>query len=191
MAIVAHHLVMDGVSQRILVDDLSSAYADGRGSRRKEMLPLVYTSSTFRDWCYFASARVVPAIAANSQGSGGEEETSLAWPGGVSLATKAITAANTEGAAEAVLIEFSKDETAAILSFISGGGGGGGGGLLARYAANEVFLGALALAHLQATGEAQLEVDLEGLGRDAWVDVLVEEEWRGERRCRRRRRRAV
>ena len=56
---------MDGVSQRILVDDLSSAYADGRGSRRKEMLPLVYTSSTFRDWCYFASARVVPAIAAS------------------------------------------------------------------------------------------------------------------------------
>ena len=26
IAIVAHHLIMDGVSQRIIVDDLSSAY---------------------------------------------------------------------------------------------------------------------------------------------------------------------
>jgi hypothetical protein len=235
LALVAHHLVMDGVSQRILADDLFAAYASvvnarkavapghlaGRVATASAASSVAHhlpesSSSTFDEWCLHALNDVVPrlrdrpglapwpietrpsnscpppleALGAASAGAlhGGaaaaalvevevkakakaeaEAEAEAAWR----QTQQQRRAGNTEGAAATLLVAFDESETAAIFGATSAPLAP----VLDRFTPTELFLAALALAHLPLPPSSsssvafELVVDLEGHGREAYDDL--------------------
>ncbi|WP_158839338.1 non-ribosomal peptide synthase/polyketide synthase [Saccharothrix deserti] len=138
LLLVAHHLVVDGVSWRILLDDLETAY-------RGEDLGAKTTS--YQEWSRRLEAHVL--------GGGLDDEVahwSATFPPGPTP----------RGAAEAVTVELSADDTDALLR---------GAPVAYRTRINDVLLAALAWALARWTGSSRVAVDLEGHGREDVLDV--------------------
>ncbi|MBE8520858.1 non-ribosomal peptide synthase/polyketide synthase [Amycolatopsis sp. H6(2020)] len=141
LTLTAHHLVVDGVSWRILLEDLETLLRGGE-------LPAKTTS--FRDW-----ARAL----ARHTADGFFDDESAHWA--VLDADPALpvdaTGDNTYGSARSVVVRLPAAETRAVLQDVPGA---------YRTQVNDVLLTALGRVLRDWTGRDRVLVDLEGHGRE-------------------------
>ncbi|MEO6196445.1 MAG: non-ribosomal peptide synthase/polyketide synthase [Thermoanaerobaculia bacterium] len=150
LLLVIHHLVVDGVSWRVLLEDLVRAYrqlAAGEGVR----LPAKTTS--FKEW----SERL--AAHARSMELAAERAYWLAIPVEARSALPADfpAGANTQASARSLSVSLDPEETQSLLQEVPAA---------YRTQINDVLLSALAEAFAQWTGEPSLLVELEAHGRE-------------------------
>ncbi|HEY0640037.1 MAG TPA: amino acid adenylation domain-containing protein [Pseudonocardiaceae bacterium] len=160
--LVAHHLVVDGVSWRILLDDLDTAYHQ---ALRGETPSLGARTTSFRDW----AVRLGEHVAA-----GGLDHEREHWATTVSAcaevlgAAPAATAAGTSATAtgpgapaEALSVRLDAEDTDALLRAAP---------TAYRTRINDVLLAALAWATARWTGRDRVALELEGHGREDVLD---------------------
>ncbi|MFT3774240.1 MAG: amino acid adenylation domain-containing protein [Minicystis sp.] len=152
LLLAIHHLAIDGVSWRILFEDLWSAYAQ---RRRGEPITLRAKTTSFRRW----AERL--ADHARSESVLREEAywTSPARAGRLPL--DHTTGENIESSSKRINIELSADETSSLLREVPEAYG---------TQINDVLLAALAEAVSGWTGSPDVLVDLEGHGREEIFD---------------------
>lgn len=154
LLLIVHHLAVDGVSWRILLDDLMTGL-DQRRAGRPVRLPLKTTS--YREW-----ARGLERLAASGAWTGQlpywrSLERAAEWgmpldrPGGV----------NSESSARKVTIGLDAVETQALLQKVP---------RAYRTQINDVLLAALVEAFAERTGRRSLLLNLEGHGREDVVE---------------------
>jgi amino acid adenylation domain-containing protein/non-ribosomal peptide synthase protein (TIGR01720 family) len=156
--LAVHHLVIDGVSWRILLADLETVYGElARGAAPE--LPAKTTS--FQHWAQrVAELARSPALAAEAG----------YWLGRLEVETPALpldrtAGGNTVASARAVLVALDAEETRALLQEVP---------RAYRTQINDVLLAALVEALAPWAGGRRLLLDLEGHGREeiaADVDV--------------------
>jgi amino acid adenylation domain-containing protein/non-ribosomal peptide synthase protein (TIGR01720 family) len=142
---VVHHLAVDGVSWRILLEDLISACRD---------LPLPAKTTSFRQWAERLAARAAGPELAGELGYWLDEarERALRLP---LDAVSREAGDNREGSARTVTALLPVEETRALLREAA-----------ARSRIQDLLTTALARALSRWTGRGPLVVDLEGHGRD-------------------------
>ncbi|RKG65161.1 hypothetical protein D7V88_41880, partial [Corallococcus terminator] len=148
LLLVVHHLVVDGVSWRVLLEDLGTAYAQRREGRAVE-LPAKTTS--FQAW-----ARKLESYA-----RGPELEKEAAWwlaqPSEVPALPVDTAGANSVASARGVVEGLEAEETRVLLQEVPGA---------YRATVNEVLVSALARVLTRWTGQSRVRVDVEGHGRE-------------------------
>ncbi len=151
LLLVAHHLVVDAVSWRVLRDDLETAY---RQAHAGGPVTLGERSTSFRDWSTRLSAHVA---------EGGLDHELPHWEEAVRSETvPAVPApAADAGPAATVSVELDEDDTTALLRSAP---------TAYRTRVNDVLLAALALALARWTGHDRVRLDLEGHGREDLLD---------------------
>ncbi|HET7461935.1 MAG TPA: non-ribosomal peptide synthase/polyketide synthase [Longimicrobium sp.] len=154
LLLAVHHLVVDGVSWRVLLEDLETAY-DQAAAGRAITLPEKTTS--FREW----SLRLAAHAAA-----GGFDGERAYWDASEAIAIPPLPVdfqddKDTEESAEQLTVTLTRDETRALLHDVPAA---------YRTQVNDVLLTALARAFARWTGEPHLRVDLEGHGREELFD---------------------
>jgi non-ribosomal peptide synthase protein (TIGR01720 family) len=150
--LVAHHLVMDGVSWRILLDDLDRAY---RQAVRGESVDLGARTTSYRDW----STRLAEYVA-----GGGLDHEVEHWSGaleGCALPVDHSGTAAAEDEERVVSVALDVEDTDALLRAAP---------TAYRTRVNDVLLAALAWALSRWTGRRTVSVDLEGHGREEVLD---------------------
>jgi amino acid adenylation domain-containing protein/non-ribosomal peptide synthase protein (TIGR01720 family)/FkbM family methyltransferase len=158
LLMVIHHLAVDGVSWRILLEDFQTAYqqlSQGKSVR----LPLKTTS--FQYW----ASRLMPYAASEVLQQDLAYWLETPWGQTSRLPVDTPGGANTEASAHCVQVLFSVAETRALLQEVLA---------VSRLEITDVLLTALAQAFAQWTGKPYLLLDLEGHGREdlfAEVDV--------------------
>jgi non-ribosomal peptide synthase protein (TIGR01720 family) len=150
LLIVAHHLVMDGVSWRVLLEDLLAAYSGLEKSGRFELLP---KTTAFKQWAERLSTY------AGSEALLREMDF---WRGVVETDFHPLPLDHVEGrndvaSADAVVVSLSEDETRSLLSETPSA---------YRTQINDVLLTALVLSMARWTGRRSLLLHLEGHGRE-------------------------
>ncbi|MFE3141389.1 amino acid adenylation domain-containing protein [Streptomyces scopuliridis] len=156
LTVVAHHLVVDGVSWRILLDDLEAAYAQALAG--EPVVPRPRTSSV-RQWAERLARRVADG------GFDGQLDhwRSVTDPAAVPLPVDRPGAPNTGAELDAVAATLSTEQTHALLNLAPG-----------RYRTqiNDVLLAALARVLASWTGRDRTVVNLESHGReDLFEDI--------------------
>jgi non-ribosomal peptide synthase protein (TIGR01720 family) len=154
LLLAVHHLVVDGVSWRALLEDLETAY---RKLVRHEPLSLPAKTASFRSWA--------ERLAEHARGGAPLAEAAL-WteivaPGAVALPTDFAGGANPEGLARTVTTTLGADETRALLTEAT---------RAYHTRVDETLLAALALALGDWTGGGPLLLDLESHGREELFD---------------------
>ncbi|MGV2922148.1 amino acid adenylation domain-containing protein, partial [Streptomyces alfalfae] len=151
LLLIAHHLVVDAVSWRVLRDDLETAY---RQALQGEPVALGERGTSFRDW----SRRLAAHVA-----EGGLDHELPHWEQTVGAEpTPADPAAATgDGPAATVSVELDEEDTTALLRSAP---------TAYRTRVNDVLLTALALALARWTGHDRVRLDLEGHGREDLLD---------------------
>ncbi|QKW30763.1 non-ribosomal peptide synthase/polyketide synthase [Streptomyces seoulensis] len=149
--LAVHHLVVDGVSWRLLLEDLDRAYR-ARREGRDGAAALPAPSSPLRQW-----ARRLDAHAA----AGGFADETAYWAGAVAGAHGDLPAdlsgADTYASARAVTVRLDAEDTAALLRTLPD---------TYRTQANDVLLSALGRALCAWSGHERVLVDVEGHGRE-------------------------
>jgi amino acid adenylation domain-containing protein/non-ribosomal peptide synthase protein (TIGR01720 family) len=161
---VIHHLAVDGVSWRILFDDLWSTYDR---LQRGEALALPPKTTSFKRWIELSAAEARSAARAAEVAHWTAEARARAGR----LPVDHATGENTEASTKRITVELSADETAALLREVPEAYG---------TQINDVLLAALADAVSAWTGSPDVLVDLEGHGREdvfAGVDVTRTVGW--------------
>ncbi|HZF48381.1 MAG TPA: amino acid adenylation domain-containing protein [Polyangiaceae bacterium] len=148
LLIVIHHLAMDGVSWRILIEDLETAYVQ---ARRGDSLRLPPKTTSFQQWSERLSAY------AQSETVRRELPYWRALPPVAPLPADRAGGGNTVGSARTVAIELSADETRALLREVAE---------IYNTHINDVLLTALAQALAPWAGTPRISFDLEGHGRE-------------------------
>ncbi len=155
LLLIAHHLSVDSVSWRILLEDLESGYRRIRAGEPAQLPP---KTTSFRDW-----ARRLTDLA----GSGALEAEAAYWlsrRGGSSAALPLDSEGeNTVESARSVLSAFSQEETSALLQEVPS---------VYRSQINDALLAALVEAFVRWTGSPSLLIDLEGHGREEIVSGI-------------------
>ncbi len=151
LLLILHHLVVDGVSWRILVQDLEAAYGQLAGGEAVELPP---KTTSFLRWArllhdYAAS----PAAAAQA----GWWLEALEPAKTLRLPVDDPAGANTVGSTQGVTVSFTVDETRDLLEEAP---------RAYRTQVNDLLLTALVEAFAPWTGSRRLLVDLEGHGRE-------------------------
>ncbi|HEU5476172.1 MAG TPA: non-ribosomal peptide synthase/polyketide synthase [Actinophytocola sp.] len=145
--LAVHHLVVDGVSWRILLEDLDSAY------RNVALRP---KTTSFRDWA--------TRLTDHALGGGFSDELAH-WAAVTADVEPALPADdhgdNTGGSTREVVLRLDGEETRALLQDVPG---------IYRTQVNDVLLSALARVLSQWTGRERVLVDLEGHGREELFD---------------------
>ncbi|ROP36112.1 non-ribosomal peptide synthase protein (TIGR01720 family)/amino acid adenylation domain-containing protein [Saccharothrix texasensis] len=145
--LTAHHLVVDGVSWRVLVEDLTTAY---RQARAGEAVRIGRKTTSFRDW----------ATRLADHASHGFDAELAHWTA-VAATPTAIpvdrTGPNTVGSQREVTVRLTAAETDALLRDVPG---------VYRTQVNDVLLTALGRVLADWTGRPRVLVDLEGHGRE-------------------------
>jgi non-ribosomal peptide synthase protein (TIGR01720 family) len=156
LLIVIHHWVVDGVSWRILLEDLLTAYRQAAAGLPVK-LPAKTTS--FRRWAERLSEW------AQGEEVRGELEywRSLAWEGVRGLPLDYPEGRNDEASGRTLTVGLEEEETRALLQEVPAA---------YRSEINEVLLTALALALKEWTGGSVALVDLEGHGREDLFDDI-------------------
>jgi amino acid adenylation domain-containing protein/non-ribosomal peptide synthase protein (TIGR01720 family) len=150
----AHHLVVDGVSWRILLDDIETAYRQALAGERPGLGP---KTTSVRQWADRLAAYTADggfdaqAGYWSSAPAGALTELPLDTPGGD----------DTVAAERTVLCELGAEETAALLYRVP---------QVYRTRVDEVLLAALARTLRGWTGQDRVAVDLEGHGREELFD---------------------
>ncbi|EPH45403.1 putative Linear gramicidin synthase subunit C [Streptomyces aurantiacus JA 4570] len=156
LLLVAHHLVVDAVSWRILCDDLEAAYHQ---AVRGEPIALGERTTSFLDW----SRRLAAHVA-----EGGLDHELPYWQEAVTA--EAVTAeplppadrpGPDAGETRTLTVELGEEDTTALLRSAP---------TAYRTRVNDVLLAALALALARWTGGDRVRLDLEGHGREDVLD---------------------
>ncbi|MFG2909706.1 non-ribosomal peptide synthase/polyketide synthase [Kitasatospora sp. NPDC048286] len=146
LLLVAHHLVVDAVSWRVLRDDLESAH---RQAVRGEKIGLGERGTSFRDWAHRLSAHVA---------EGGLDHELPYWEEAVTARTDLPGGAGGDDSERgAVTVELDEADTEALLRAAPAA---------YRTRVNDVLLAALALALARWSGRERIALDLEGHGRE-------------------------
>ncbi|MFF8644011.1 non-ribosomal peptide synthase/polyketide synthase [Streptomyces sp. NPDC015345] len=151
LLLVAHHLVVDAVSWRVLRDDLETAY---RQAVQGDPVALGERGTSFREW----SRRLAAHVA-----EGGLDHELPHWERtvGAEPAPADPAAATGDAPAATVSVELDEDDTTALLRSAP---------TAYRTRVNDVLLAALALALARWTGHDRVRLDLEGHGREDLLD---------------------
>ncbi|MEH2094791.1 amino acid adenylation domain-containing protein [Nostoc sp.] len=154
---IIHHLAVDGISWRILLEDLATAYQQ---ISRGEAIKLPAKTTSFQYWSdrlvEYAQSDAIAAELDYWLGESNLEITSLPedYP---------ASDDNTIASAASVSLSLTEEETRALLQDVPGA---------YNTQINDVLLTALVQSFAQWTGEHSLLVDLEGHGReDLFEDV--------------------
>ncbi|MBV9775389.1 MAG: amino acid adenylation domain-containing protein, partial [Gemmatimonadetes bacterium] len=158
LLVVVHHLVMDGVSWRVLLEDLESACEQ---AARGEEIRLPEKTTSFREWA--------ERLAAHARRGGFDGELGY-WTTEARRGIPPVPvdfpegrSANTEGSGRSVAVSLTAEETQALLQEVP---------RVYRTQVNDVLLAALARVMAEYTGDGRLLVSLEGHGReDIFSDV--------------------
>ncbi|TWV29510.1 amino acid adenylation domain-containing protein, partial [Streptomyces misionensis] len=153
LLLVAHHLVVDAVSWRVLRDDLETAY---RQARTGGPVTLGERGTSFRDWSTRLSGYVAEGGFDHELPYWEEAVRSEPAPAGPSPAAEAVPAAT-------VSVELDEEDTTALLRSAP---------TAYRTRVNDVLLAALALALARWTGHDRVRLDLEGHGREDLLDGI-------------------
>jgi non-ribosomal peptide synthase protein (TIGR01720 family) len=151
--LAAHHLVIDGVSWRILIDDLETAYQQ---AVRGESIDLGRKTTSFRDW----------ALRLGDYMTTGELDHELGyWESALDSTDLPVDYAPPQLAspARAVSVLLNAEETDALLR---------GAPTVYRTRINDVLLAALAWALSRWIGRGRVSIDLEGHGREEIFDGI-------------------
>ncbi len=151
--LAAHHLVIDGVSWRILLDDLDTAY---RQAAHGEPVDLGARTTSFREW----AARL------SDFAGGGQLDHEVGYWAEVVQAPAELPAdhapADRNVPPEVVPVSLDAANTDALLRSAPGA---------YRTAINDVLLAAFAWALCRWTGQPRACIDLEGHGREDLLDA--------------------
>ncbi|HEU5349502.1 MAG TPA: amino acid adenylation domain-containing protein, partial [Ktedonobacterales bacterium] len=163
---VIHHLAIDGISWRILIEDFQTAYGQ---LQRGQPVRLPPKTTPYRDWAQrltdFAQSPEIKEVATFWLGAAGDGLPLL--PVDRCSSERASTTMNmemnTEASSQRVSVCLSHEETQALLHNAP-----------ITYGAeiNDVLLTALALAFARWTGSPTLWIDLEGHGREDIFDAI-------------------
>jgi amino acid adenylation domain-containing protein/non-ribosomal peptide synthase protein (TIGR01720 family) len=162
--IIFHHLVVDVVSTRILMEDFQTAFGQ---LSRGEAVQLPAKTTSYQAWSeglmeYAQSAVLREEVAYWEETLGGEVAALPAdYPGGE----------NSEASADLIITALGAEETRALLQEVAAASGA---------QVQEVLLAALVKTFAGWTGEARLLVEVEGHGREdllAGVDVTRTVGW--------------
>ncbi len=156
LLVAIHHLTVDGVSWRILLEDLAAAYSQ---LAQGEPVHLPKKTTAFRDWAQqlaeYAQTEPVRGqldfwLDTINQPAG---SLPVDYPGG----------ANTEASTRVVTVALEPAETQALLQQVP-----------AAYGAeiNDLLLAPLAQALARLTGSTAVRVDLEGHGREDVIEGI-------------------
>ncbi|WP_433730545.1 non-ribosomal peptide synthase/polyketide synthase [Actinoplanes sp. CA-051413] len=153
LLLVVHHLVVDGVSWRILLDDLQTAYRQAAGGRPVELAPV---GTGYTGWAQRLAAHVA---------AGGLDDALPYWTRAVREATAELPVdrqgANTTATARNVTVRLSPADTDALLHQVPP---------VYRTQANDVLLSALGRVLAEWTGRERVLLALEGHGREELFD---------------------
>jgi non-ribosomal peptide synthase protein (TIGR01720 family) len=149
--LVAHHLVVDGVSWRILLDDLDTAYQQ---AVRNETIALGLKTTSFREW----ARRLSEYVAA-----GGLDHELDHWASALEATELSVEGAQPDSETTATTSSalLSPEETNTLLRAAPA---------VYRARINDVLLTALAWALSRWTGRGRVSINLEGHGREEVLD---------------------
>ncbi|ONI88959.1 non-ribosomal peptide synthetase [Actinosynnema sp. ALI-1.44] len=149
--ITAHHLVMDGVSWRILLADLETAYQQSRAGQPIDLPPV---STPFGGW----TRRLTGHTAA-----GGFDDAIAYWRTDTEHAALPVDAngRNTAGLARSIQVKLDAADTESLLHRVPD---------TYRTQVNEVLLSALGRVLAQWTGRDDVAIAVEGHGREEIFD---------------------
>ncbi|MEW5925956.1 MAG: amino acid adenylation domain-containing protein [Gemmatimonadota bacterium] len=150
LLLALHHLVVDGVSWRILLEDLETAYVQ---LERGEPVRLPAKTTSWRAWAERLAAHAGEPGTAAEAAYWVEQARSAAAP----LPLDDPRAEDTAGLARTVAVQLEADETEALLREVPAA---------YRTHVDEVLVCALARALSRWTGERRVRLDLEGHGRE-------------------------
>ncbi|AGC45224.1 non-ribosomal peptide synthetase [Myxococcus stipitatus DSM 14675] len=151
LLLVIHHLVVDAVSWRVLLEDLLSAY---QRLRVNEAVRLPAKTLSYQDW----AARLMEHAASPSARDQGAFWLGLPWERVGRLPRDVEDGvANTEGASHQVTVELEPGETQALLQDVA---------RALRAKPDELLLSALARVLRRWTGASCVRVEMEGHGRE-------------------------
>ncbi|HLL46198.1 MAG TPA: condensation domain-containing protein, partial [Longimicrobiaceae bacterium] len=145
---VAHHLVVDGVSWRVLLEDLESAYGQ---LSRGEAVELPPKTTSWKDWAERLAGH------ARSDAPDAAYWLAQARTGVAPLPADGAPGEDTVGEERAVSVRLTEEETGALLREVP---------QAYRTQVDEVLLCALAGALRRWTGARRVRVELEGHGRE-------------------------
>ncbi|MFD6285591.1 non-ribosomal peptide synthase/polyketide synthase [Streptomyces sp. NPDC060205] len=152
LLLAAHHLVVDAVSWRLILEDLESAYRALRTGERADLGP---KSTSFRTWAQ--------RLAAHTAAGGFDDELAY-WQGLSADATPLptdLTGANTAACEETVTVALDADDTRRLLQDVPD---------VYCTRVNDVLLCALGRVLARWTGRDRVMVALEGHGREELFD---------------------
>ncbi len=152
--LAAHHVVVDAVSWRILLDDLDTAY---RQAARHAPIDLGPRTTSFRDW----SHRLTEHVRAGGFDDEAEYWTGLPGSGDLPVDHDGDTDSDTGGGTAEVTVVLDAQDTNALLRSAPAA---------YRTRVNDVLLTALAWALARWTGRANVSIALEGHGREDVLD---------------------
>ena len=150
LLLVVHHLAIDGVSWRILIEDLEVAYSSLLG-KQTPALPAKTTS--YRSW----AARLVEHARTTAVKASFDAWAALIGAPATPLPTQVTESANLNGAAAVLTVSLTERETKALLQQAPAA---------YRTQINDILLTALARAFQHCTDGEALLIDLEGHGRE-------------------------
>jgi non-ribosomal peptide synthase protein (TIGR01720 family) len=153
LLLVVHHLAVDGVSWRVLLEDLERAYVQ---ASRGETPHLPAKTTSFKRW-----AERLSEYAQTSELSEEESFWASQWEAPWRPLPVEGSGANTMGSTREHTVSLDRDETHALLRDVPG---------FYQTQINDVLLTALAESFCQWTGEERLRLDLEGHGREELFD---------------------
>ncbi|HYG62721.1 MAG TPA: amino acid adenylation domain-containing protein, partial [Thermoanaerobaculia bacterium] len=152
----AHHLVVDAVSWRVLLEDLEDAYRQAARGLRPTLPP---KTSSFRDWAVRLAAHAVQGAPAHEL----EHWLAVARTAVPPLPVDLQGGSDVAGAEDAVSFELTEEETGGLLQAVPA---------VCHSRVDEALLSALVRSLAAWTGSPRLRVDVEGHGRDPLFDDL-------------------
>jgi amino acid adenylation domain-containing protein/non-ribosomal peptide synthase protein (TIGR01720 family) len=158
LLMVVHHLAVDGVSWRILLEDFQAVYEQLQRGNPVQLPP---KTTSFRRW----AQRLTEHAQSDTVKAELPYWRSVTESGATPLPVDFRDGANTEASARSVTVSLSVEETEALLQDVPAA---------YRSEINDALLAALARALARWTGSQTSLVELEGHGReDLWEDVDV------------------
>jgi amino acid adenylation domain-containing protein/non-ribosomal peptide synthase protein (TIGR01720 family) len=154
LLIIIHHLVVDGVSWRILMDDLLTAYQQ---ARRNEPIQLPMKTTSYKRWAERLKEHAQSAALRSSS----EYWLRTPWERAAPLPRDYRDGANVESSIRVVTVQLSREDTRSLLQEVPAA---------FHTQINDVLITTLAQAFWAWTGERCLLLSLEGHGREEIVD---------------------
>jgi non-ribosomal peptide synthase protein (TIGR01720 family) len=151
---IAHHLVVDGISWRLLLEDFQTIYQQIEAG---QSLQLPAKTTSFRDW----ATRLSEYAQSNKARAEADYWLALRSAHDSPLPYDFVDGPNDEGSACAIDVALSSDETRALLHDVPP---------VYRTEINDALLAALGMAINRATASQQLLLNLEGHGREDLID---------------------